>query len=280
MVRVLFFSEVIGKVSAVLLWILKPWSPLGAVLFFGPDIFLLYQWLVPSGQWLCQVFTRFDTERDEVWLTIDDGPDSEDTPRILDLLDRHAARATFFLVGERVARWPHLVPEILRRGHEVGHHTHTHPAGTFWCASRTRLSRELDDTLAVLRSVGARPIRFRPPVGIKNFFLASALKARGLHCVGWTVRSGDCLARRAEDVVERVMPQIRPGAILLLHEGASVPPQVRVKAISLLLESLTAQRFRCVVPHLNQLRSRAKQNPRLTFNRGQPRGANPASVGD
>jgi len=250
--RVLLFSDLVGKIVAVLLWSFTSRDALGFVLFFGPDLFVLYHLFVPSGQWLCPAITEFEPKGKEVWLTIDDGPDAEDTPRILDLLDEHGARATFFVVGERVARWPHLIGEIVRRGHEVAHHTHTHPAGSFWCASRARLARELDDTLAVLRTAGARPRRFRPPVGIKNFFLATALEKRGLECVGWTVRSGDWLAKRAEDVVENVMTRVRPGAIVLMHEGANLPRAVRVRAISLVLRSLTDRGFRCVIPAFTQ----------------------------
>jgi peptidoglycan/xylan/chitin deacetylase (PgdA/CDA1 family) len=280
MARMLFFSELFGKVAAVIWWTWQPWSPVGALLFFVPDIFVLYHLFVPSGQWLCQVFTHFEAADDEVWLTIDDGPDREDTPRILDLLDQHRARATFFVVGERVARWPHLITEILRRGHEIGHHTQTHPAGTFWCASRSRVRSEIDDALAVLRALDTKPVRFRPPVGIKNIFLAAALKKRAMSCVGWTIRSGDCLGLRAEDVVEKVMRQVRPGSILLLHEGNSVPRHMRVKAISLLLESLTAQGYRCVVPRLDQLRPQNGRENRAVLNRVSAPEASPVSVAD
>ena len=255
MARILLFSVVIGKLAAVACWILEPWSLMGAVLFFVPDLAVLYQLFTPSSQWLCRVFTHFATDDREVWLTIDDGPDREDTPRILDLLEQHNARATFFVLGERVARWPNLVGLIMQRGHEIGHHTHTHPVGSFWCASQTRVRRELDDATAVLFSAGARPTRFRPPVGIKNVFLGSELKSRGLHCVGWTIRSGDCLGRRADEVVSSVMRQVRPGSILLVHEGESVPQNLRVRVIAMLLESLTVQGYRCVLPRLDQLRS-------------------------
>jgi peptidoglycan/xylan/chitin deacetylase (PgdA/CDA1 family) len=251
---------------------------LGLVLFFGPDMFVLYHLFVPSGQWLCPVVTEFQPKGKEVWLTIDDGPDVDDTPRILDLLDEHGARATFFVVGERVARWPHLIGEIVRRGHEVAHHTHTHPAGTFWCASDARLGRELDDTLAVLCSAGARPRRFRPPVGIKNVFLAKALAKRGLECVGWTVRSGDWLARRAEDVVENVMTNVRPGAIVLMHEGSNMPRAVRVRAISLVLQSLTASGYRCVVPSFTQSAAVAHEGGRTRLEPSPISIGNSASV--
>ncbi|MEO6002149.1 MAG: polysaccharide deacetylase family protein [Opitutus sp.] len=252
MARVLLYSEVIGKIVAVLLWYFTSWTALGAVLFFGPDFFVLYHLFAPSGQWICPSLTRFKANGNEVWLTIDDGPDGEDTLRILNLLDRHAARATFFVVGDRAAKRPDLIAEIVRRGHEIGHHTHTHPAGTLWCASPARLARELDSALAVLRTAGARPGRFRAPVGIKNVFLAGALAARNMECIGWTVRSGDWLAKRPEVVQQNVMRQMRPGAIILMHEGPSVPRPVRVEAISLVLESLTTRGFRCVIPAFAQ----------------------------
>lgn len=278
MARVLLFSEILGKIAGVTWWCWKPWSPVGALFFFVPDIFVLYQLFVPSGQWLGRVVTSFETDQPQVWLTIDDGPDTDDTPRILESLDRHAAQATFFVVGERVARWPRLIGEIVRRGHEVAHHTHTHPAATFWCASPKRLQRELDDGLSVLRSAGARPRRFRPPVGIKNVFLASALKKRELQCVGWTIRSGDCLGRRAEDVVENVMRQVRPGAILLLHEGRSVPASLRVKTIALLLDSLAAQGYRCVIPRADQLCPPSTPSRSTVLSSSRSRAVRPAGI--
>ena len=83
---------------------MAPWA--AVALFIGPDLYLLYHILVPSGQGLGRVYTHFSTDRNEVWLTIDDGPDEADTPRILDLLDRHGARATFFVIGRKAALHP------------------------------------------------------------------------------------------------------------------------------------------------------------------------------
>lgn len=225
-----------------------------SLLFFGVDLWVLYNLFVPSAQGLCRNFTRFKTTHREVWLTIDDGPDLVDTPLILDLLDRHDAKATFFVIGERAALHPKLLTEITLRGHEIGHHTQTHPVMTFWCASQDRVHRELDRTLTVLRAAGVRPRWFRSPVGIKNFLLPAALAERKLACVGWSIRSGDCLSRQPERVAARVRRHLRPGAIVLMHEGPSVPPAVRVKAIRLVLEALTADNYRCVLPKPDQLR--------------------------
>ena len=241
------------KAAALTLALPGHWVAAAGV-FFGPDLWVLYNLFVPSAQGLCRNFTRFATGQPEVWLTLDDGPDPDDTPRILDLLDAHQARATFFLIGERAARHPELVRAIIRRGHEVGPPPHTHPAGTFWCAGPARLSAELDVARQVLQPL-APPLRwFRAPVGIKNFLLPRALATRGLQCVGWTIRSGDCLARHPETVLATVLRQLQPGAIILMHEGPSVPPALRVKALTLVLEALTARQFRCVLPAAAQLR--------------------------
>ena len=253
MFRPLLVWALVAKLIAVAVWS-AGYRRAAVMLFVGPDPLVLYALFAPSGQGLVRVFTRFATTRPAVWLTIDDGPDAQDTPRILDLLDRCNARATFFVVGEHAARLPHLVMEIARRGHQIGHHTHTHPARSFWCATPRRLAAELDRTLAVLESLGVRPHLFRPPVGIKHFLLAHALAQRGLHCVGWSIRSGDCRTYSPESLVAKMSRSLRPGAIILLHEGPSVPQEVRTKGIALLLEKIAALNLTCEIPELHQLR--------------------------
>lgn len=254
MLRAMLLVSVAGKAAAMLLWVFTPWWLVATACFFLPDFFILYQLFIPSAQGLCRVLTRFDTQRPEIWLTIDDGPDEDDTPRILDLLDRYRARATFFVIGERAVRHPQLIAEILRRGHGVGHHTQTHPVKTFWCATPARVRGELDEGLTALRGAGATPRWFRPPVGIKNLFLAEALRERGLQCVGWSVRSRDSVSRNPARVAARVMRAVRPGSIVLMHEGPLLDPRVRVRALELVLEQLAEQRIVCVLPAVEHLR--------------------------
>jgi peptidoglycan/xylan/chitin deacetylase (PgdA/CDA1 family) len=246
MTRLILVLSLVCKIVAVALVRSNGW--LAAVLFFGPDFYWAYQIFVPSSKGLVRVLTRFETDRREIWLTIDDGPDEKDTPQILDLLESHGARATFFVVGERAARLPELVSEIVRRGNEVGNHTQTHPSGSFWCASPGRVGRELDQCTAVLARAGVRPRWFRAPVGIKNFFLGMALRGRGLACVGWSVRGLDSFSRDPARVAARVLRRIEPGAIVLMHEGPSVDPGVRVEGVRKLLDGLRARDMVCVLP--------------------------------
>ena len=241
------------KAVAIALAVARFW-PAAAVVFFSCDLWVLYNLLVPSAQGLCRNFTHFETTASEVWLTIDDGPDVVDTPLLLDLLDRHQAKATFFVIGNRAAQHPELIAEILLRGHEIGHHTQTHPAFSLWSMPQRRLDAELDGTLTVLRGMGVRPRWFRPPVGIKNFLLSAALAERQLQCVTWSLRSGDCFGHDPGKAINRVLGHARPGAIILMHEGPSVPATVRVKAIAGVLKGLTTNNYRCVLPAPEQLR--------------------------
>ncbi|HUR57835.1 MAG TPA: polysaccharide deacetylase family protein [Opitutaceae bacterium] len=249
--------NVTGKIAAVSLAYTAPATAIA--LFTVPDALALYHILVFRAQGLMRMHRRFSPAGREVWLTIDDGPDPEDTPRILELLARHDARATFFVIGKNVVAHPGLVRAIVAGGHEVAHHTHTHPLGTFWLASPRRVGAELDRGLVALGAAGVRPQRFRPPAGLKNLWLGPALTRRGLTCIGWSARG---LERRDGDiaaVVRRATSNLAPGAILLLHEGPAVPASVRVDAIGAVLVRLQQEGYRCVVPTAQQLESSAAE---------------------
>lgn len=240
------------KLAALLVCFGAPWT--AAALWFGSEFFLAFHVFVPRAEGLGRVYRRFETDRREVWLTIDDGPDPADTPRILELLAQHGARATFFVIGKHAAAHPGLVRAIIEAGHEVAHHTQTHPLKTFWCAFPARVRRELDEALAVLQGLGVQPRWFRPPAGHKNVWLHPALAARNLPCVAWTTRGLERSGLGVEGVVTRLKRRVCPGAILLLHEGPRVPAPIRVVAIGRLLEYLHAEGYACVLPEPNQLR--------------------------
>jgi len=181
-VWILMLANLAGKIAAIATWRTSPWAALA--FWFGPDALLAYHLFVPAAQGLVRVAGRFTTTQREVWLTIDDGPDPEDTPRILDLLTHYGAKATFFVIGQDAAAHPELVRAIQKGGHEVAHHTHSHPVASFWCAGPARVRREIDETFSALRAAGAEPVRFRPPAGIKNLWLGGILRSRGLTCIG------------------------------------------------------------------------------------------------
>ena len=251
--RFLIVINLAGKIAALLVGWGAPVVALA--LWFGPDLLLAYHIFVPSAQGLVRVHHRFSTGRREVWLTIDDGPDPEDTPKILALLAAHHAHATFFVIGQNAAAQPELIRAIAAAGHEVAHHTHTHPLAWFWCATPSRVTRELDDGLAALGAAGVNPTRFRSPAGIKNLWLGAALRARDLTCIGWSARGLERQGGDAAIVAARATRGLAPGAIILLHEGPRVPAPIRVEAIRRVLEILREQGYQCVMPGPEQLQN-------------------------
>ena len=192
------------------------------------------------------VLARLPTRERVLWLTIDDGP-SDDTLEILDLLDAHAARATFFVVGERALARPQLLREIVRRGHGVGNHSASHPQAWFWALGPARMRAEIARTQAIVRELtGVAPHWFRAVVGMANPFVAAPLRQHGLTRVAWSARGFDALAADPQAVVARIERTLAPGAIVLFHEGAAHGRNV--ETLALLLQRLHALGYRCVLP--------------------------------
>ncbi|HVE70717.1 MAG TPA: polysaccharide deacetylase family protein [Thermoanaerobaculia bacterium] len=203
--------------ALVLLWPVSPLLGLGVLAL--SHALLLYPVLRPNVQWFGPVVTHFATPRKEVWLTIDDGP-SEDTRAVLDLFDRHDVKATFFVKGELAEEDPDAAREILRRGHSLANHSHTHPAGSFWCSLPGRVAEEIDGCNRAIAAVaGAPPRWFRAPVGMKNPFVHPALDRRGMRLIGWTARGFDAVRSDPREILARILPHLRPGAIIVLHQG-------------------------------------------------------------
>jgi peptidoglycan-N-acetylglucosamine deacetylase len=212
---------------------------------------LLYPTLGPNAQWLGPVITRFATDRNEVWLTIDDGP-TDDMRAVLDLFDALEVKATFFVKGVLAEQHPELVRETLARGHSVANHSHTHPSGTFWCLLRGRISREIDDCNRVLAGItGTAPKWFRAPVGHKNPAVHPLLARRGMRLIGWTARGYDGVLTNVDDVVARIVARLAPGAILVLHQGHAHSLQVLERAIAAVRE----RGYSFVIPDDAQLRA-------------------------
>ena len=222
----------------------------------------LYATLRPNNQWFGPVVTRFQPAHgNEVWLTVDDGPDPVDTPRLLDLLAAHAAHATFFVRGDRARAYPELIAEIVRRGHGLGNHTLHHPQATFWCLGPGRLRREIGGCSDALRELtGSAPRLFRAPVGMVNPFVHAAAARYGLRLVGWSARGFDGVGAHASDpagVVRRIMQTLQPGGIALLHEGRRGPAgeALNVQAVELLLGELATRGWRAILPPEEKLSS-------------------------
>jgi peptidoglycan/xylan/chitin deacetylase (PgdA/CDA1 family) len=151
-------------------------------------------------------------------LTYDDGPNDPHTGKLLDVLDRHGVKATFFLIGRYVEQRPEIAREVARRGHVVGNHTFTHPNLIF--TSKTALERELRQTEeALAQAVGEHSRLFRPPFGARRPATLRLARARGLETIMWSVKCWDWSAPSAEYIVAKARKGIRGGDVVLLHDG-------------------------------------------------------------
>lgn len=170
-----------------------------------PAVFL--RWLFPHALW------RMDRHQKSVYLTFDDGPIPEATPFILDTLDRFNAKATFFMVGENAVKYPHLLEEVRRRGHQVGNHTYNHMSGMrhftwTYLANIKRADEVLHTRL------------FRPPHGWIRTVQYRVLRHIGIKVVMWDVVTRDySRLLTADDVLHNVKRFTRPGSIITFHDS-------------------------------------------------------------
>lgn len=162
-----------------------------------------------------RVFMRGKTDT-EIALTFDDGPDPVYTPKLLDLLKRHGARATFFVVGENAERNPDLITRIHEEGHILGIHNYVHH--TNWLMRPRTVKRQIHRTSDVIKRItGTRPMYYRPPWGIVNVFDYANLGY--LQIVLWTSLFGDWRKRiSADKLYKRMKRKLKPGQIFLLHD--------------------------------------------------------------
>jgi peptidoglycan/xylan/chitin deacetylase (PgdA/CDA1 family) len=235
----------VSQLLVALLWWRCHWQYGLPALLLSHALFIVPIFL-PRSRLYAPLVARLRGTAPQLWLTIDDGP-SDDTLAILELLDRHAARATFFLVGERAAQRPQLVQEIVRRGHGIGNHSHRHPQAWFWALGPRRMRAEITQAQQVLQSLSGQPPRwYRSVVGMTNPFVAAPLRCHRLTRVAWSARGYDAVDGDVERSVRRISSGLRPGAIVLLHEGAAHGRNLQI--VQRVLEEVSARGLRAVLP--------------------------------
>lgn len=178
--------------------------------------------LWPRSQWLGTNWTHLPERaiaRNEIALTIDDGPDPEVTPKVLDILDLYQTKATFFCIGEKAMQYPEICQEIIRRGHAIENHSQRH-RHFFSLLGITGFTREITAAQNTLSQItGQTPLFFRAPAGLRNPFLDPVLSKLNLTLASWSVRGFDTQNRNAEQIKSKLISHLKAGVILLLHDG-------------------------------------------------------------
>jgi len=189
-------------------------------------------------------------EKGAVVVTFDDGPDPRVTPAVLDFLDARGAKATFFCIGEQVARHRELAAEIGRRGHRLENHSYSHRNAFFFHQPGTldleigRCQDELE------RASGRRPSFFRAPAGIRSPLLQAALDRAGVRLASWTRRGFDTASTNPASVASRLTRGMRAGDVILLHDGRPGGGEPRtpvvLAALPLVFDAMEALRLRAM----------------------------------
>ena len=155
---------------------------------------------------------------------------NEQTPTLLDILKNKGVKATFFLVGFWAEKYPESVKQIADAGHDVGNHSDTHPH--LPKLEKPKITAQIDDCNKKIEAAGApRPTLFRPPYGDYNNDVVEATNELNMHCIQWDVDSLDWKDPSPDDMVKRIKSKIKPGSIILMHNGAKNTPEALPKII-------------------------------------------------
>ena len=197
-------------------------------------------------------------------LTFDDGPYPKFTTKLLDVLDKYHVKATFFMIGKQMKEYPDIVRDVYRRGHVIANHTYTHPVNLEE-DSETQVIRELDLCEQQIENLtGKRTHLFRPPRGLLDGDVFLVAKEEGYTTVLWTVSADHHDAPTPQAMADRVVAHIRPGAIVLAHDGRFPVRWKDLAATPLIISTLRKQHYRFVtVPELLEDRNKGNLYYRL-----------------
>lgn len=247
---IIFFRT--GQVSLLALllhWGLGwPWTgPHALGLFFTPLLcaYFVFVFIAPWA-WGLPILTRLPTRAKSVALTFDDGPSPETTPAVLEALHAHGVQATFFVLGEAVQKHPGLLRRIVAEGHGVGLHGFHHR--TLTLASWPQVRREIQiaaQTVSHACPEMQSPVWFRPPHGFKNLALPWLVRSCGCRLVTWTLNPRDYHSQTPAQIAETTLTGLRPGAIVLLHDGSA--NMRTAEALPQILAGIAQAGFRCIL---------------------------------
>lgn len=204
-------------------------------------LLILYGSFFIQSNYHLKALARVKTDKKLVAITFDDGPSSF-TKEVLDILDKHNAKATFFCVGKNVESNPELFKSIIEKGHLVGNHTYSHSNNIGFSKTQT-VRTEIEKNDAIIEKYsGSKPKYYRPPFGVTNPRIARALNKTKHIVIGWNIRSLDTSIQDETKIYNRIVRQIRPGSIILLHDTS----ERSVKVLERLLIHLDSINYRSV----------------------------------
>lgn len=216
---------------------------------YGWMLFVVFIWLaltvwgvfdIRLGYFMPVLYQK-KTHKKEIAVTFDDGP-TEFTTKILDLLEKHHAKATFFCIGKQIEIHPEIFSRIYHEGHQIGNHSYSH-SNSFGFFSAKKVKEELHRTnLLIKKYTDKENLDFRPPFGVTNPHIAMSVRQLGLRVIGWNIRSLDTVITDENKILKRISTKVKPGSILLLHDTS----EKTIRVLEQLLITLQKENYQLV----------------------------------
>lgn len=204
-------------VAGISLGFFNIWMLLG-LLILNIAMLLAGSFSICSGLYI-KAYCTGNTAKKQITFTFDDGPHPEFTPLVLDFLKTHKIKATFFLIGKNIEGNEALLLRMKNEGHIIGNHSFSH-VNHFGFKGTNAVTEDLDKSAQIIeRSIGKKPILFRPPFGVTNPNIARAARILQYTVVGWSIRSLDTLGKPADKTINRVSKRLKPGSVILFHDN-------------------------------------------------------------
>lgn len=197
--------------------------PLALIVY---SLILFYGCYYIASNFFINIVCSAHTAKKEIAISFDDGPAITHTPDILQLLQQHAVKATFFCIGKRIPGNENILQQIKEDGHIIGNHTYSHHFWFDMFSSKKMLQdlRRMDGE--VERVTGVQPKLFRPPYGVTNPNLSKAITSGGYTPVGWSVRSMDTVIKDERKLLAKINKGLHPGAVFLFHDTSTITLRV------------------------------------------------------
>jgi len=222
------------------------WS-FGAVILIWFLITLCGSFFIRWNYHLTSYHCNKNTLKHHIAITFDDGPHPKFTPKALDLLKKHNAKATFFCIGKQVEKHPEILKRILADGHSIGNHTYSH-SKSFGFFNTQKVVAELKQTIQLIKDLTGKEMQlYRPAFAVTNPMIEKAVKELKVTSIGWNVRSLDTTSRSEKMILNRIIRRVSKGDTILLHDTSQKTINVLEQLLLFLqeknLESVTVDQL-------------------------------------
>ena len=207
-----------------------------------------------------KIVSKILTNRKVVALTFDDGPNPKTTPRVLAILEAKQVKATFFVLGENIDKFPKVFAQEVIAGHEIGNHGYSH--ALLPKISKTQIEDEIETTANRIRTLAPTPTLFRPPEGKYDKNIIDIANNYHYTIILWSIDPQDWSSPPVNKVVDTVLNNIKPGSIILLHDG--LYPLPTPEALGTIIDRLKEQDYELVT--VSELLKYYNDKPILTLN--------------